>query len=448
MTRLERLKIAATQPIDRSGLVAFRVLLGVLVTISALRFLAYGWVDELFVKPTFFFKYFGAGWVTPLPAPGMHIVFVAMTVLGLVFASGIAHRVVAPFLFFMFTYVQLIDVANWLNHYYLVSLLLLLSSFMPLQRGETSAPAWCWWLLRFQLGVVYVNAGLAKLSTDWLLHAQPLNIWLLARTGTPVVGSLFAERWVAFAFSWGGFLFDTTIPFFLLNKKTRLPAFAVLVGFHTAVGILFPIGMFPFIMIAGALVFFPPDWPRRLLRLRAAEPKPTTAPRFALPSRPLLGLALAYAVFQVVVPLRHFAYGSDDVAWHEQGMRMSWKVMVREKNGSVTFVVTSPKKGRTFYVDPRAYLTDRQERELGTQPDLILQLAHHVASDFRRKGYDDAEVRAEAMVSLNGRAAVPLIDPNVNLAKIEDGFATKRWIRPAPTTPPIHLRPLFVAELK
>ena len=36
------------------------------------------------------------------------------------------------------------------------------------------------------------------------------------------------------------------------------------VGFHLVTGMLFPIGVFPWVMIAGALVFFPPDWPGRL----------------------------------------------------------------------------------------------------------------------------------------------------------------------------------------
>jgi len=212
--RLERIAERLRTAKPAGALVAFRVALGVIVSVSAMRFLAYGWVDELFVKPTFFFTYWGFGWVKPLSASGMHALFVGIAVLGACFAAGFLYRAVALLLFVAFAYVQLLDVTNWLNHYYLVSLLLLLSSVMPLGRAASvdallrpqtkldAFPAWCTYLLRFQVGVVYVYAGLAKVTSDWLLHAEPLNIWLSARTGMPVIGAIFDERWAAYAFSW------------------------------------------------------------------------------------------------------------------------------------------------------------------------------------------------------------------------------------------------------
>jgi vitamin K-dependent gamma-carboxylase len=456
--RARALLARATVPVDAAGLVAFRIALGLLVSVSAVRFLAYGWVSELFVEPTFFFKYWGLSWVRALPAPGMHVVFVALAVLGAAFAAGLLYRIVAPSLFVLFAYVQAVDVTNWLNHYYLVSLLLLLASTMPLGRAAsidawlfperrlTRFPAWCTWLFRFQVGVVYVYAGLAKLTRDWLLHAQPLDIWLHARTDMPIVGAFFDERWAAYLFSWGGFLFDTTIVLFLLWRRTRVAAYAVVIGFHAMVGLLFPIGMFPFIMVTAVLVFFPADWPRRVLaKLRpgsAPAVPPVLPPRAAssaAPRRAFVILAAAYCVLQVVVPLRHRIYGGN-VLWHEQGMRFSWKVMVREKNGSITYLVDSPSQGRTWYVSPRKYLTARQERELSGQPDLVLQLAHHIQRDFQARGLTDARVRVEAIVSLNGRSAAPMIDPDVDLSRVEDGLGKAHWILPEPEGPPIHLR--------
>jgi uncharacterized membrane protein YphA (DoxX/SURF4 family) len=141
----------------------------VIVSVSAIRFLVYGWVDELFIKPKFFFTYWGFSWVKPLPGCGMYAVFVLLALAGVCFAAGFFYRLVAPLLVVLFVYVQLIDVTNWLNHYYLVSLLLLLSTLMPLGRvhsldslfrKETASancdkwlPAWCTYLLRFQVGV-------------------------------------------------------------------------------------------------------------------------------------------------------------------------------------------------------------------------------------------------------------------------------------------------------
>ncbi len=461
---IERIARAARRPVDVASLAAFRFILGALVCASGVRFLAFGWVDELWSQPTTFFTYWGFDWVKPLPAPGMHLVCAALVVLGAALAVGAFTRVVAPVLLVAFVYIQLVDVTNWLNHYYLVSLLLLLSCFLPIGRAWSvdawrrpservdSFPAWMVWLIRFQIAVVYFHAGLAKLTSDWLLHAQPLNIWLTARTELPVLGAISDQRVVAYAFAWGGFLFDTTVWAFLLHRRTRPFAYAVVLAFHLTVGWLFPIGMFPFIMTASVLVFFSPSWPRALLarqgleRLAVRLDGARTGDRdrsggLRVPPFVWRGAIAAYCAFQLLFPFRHRLYGGN-VLWHEQGMRFSWKVMVRQKNGSVTYVVSSKKAGRTWYDSPRRWLTSRQERELGGQPDLVLQLAHRIADDARAKGYDDVEVRAEAWVSLNGRPAALMIDPNVDLAKIEDGIGRATWILPEPGGAPIHLRPL------
>jgi hypothetical protein len=125
-------------------------------------------------------------------------------------------------------------------------------------------------------------------------------------------------------------------------------------------------------------------------------------------------------------------------------MRFSWRVMSREKNGSVTLTATSPKQARTWIVSPGQYLTGLQEREMATQPDLIWQLARHIGEQLKQTGVDDVEVRADAWVSLNGRPAARLVDPAVDLMQVQDDLRPKPWILPAPETEPIHLKPLAV----
>src|SRR5204862_170438 len=82
-------------PWPAAGLVAFRILLGAIVCIGAIRFLLYGWVDRLFVEPSFFLSYWGFSWVRPLPTPWMHTVFVAIAVLGVAYAAGVFFRAIA-----------------------------------------------------------------------------------------------------------------------------------------------------------------------------------------------------------------------------------------------------------------------------------------------------------------------------------------------------------------
>jgi hypothetical protein len=51
-------------------------------------------------------------------------------------------------------------------------------------------------------------------------------------------------------------------------------------------------------------------------------------------------------------------------------------------------------------------------------------------------------VRAEALVSLNGRRPAPLFDPQVDLTKVRDGFGPADYLLPAPTTPPARVHRL------
>lgn len=450
------------RPVDAAWLAALRISFGAALAISMWRFIANGWVELLFERPRFFFKYWGFAWVPALSGSGMEALLWSLTGLALCVAAGLAFRLTAPLFALGLVYLQLIDVSTYLNHYYLAGLLALLLAVSPAhrawsldawlarRRGRTLGPAsvsaaWLY-LFRFQIAVVYVFAGLAKLQSDWLIHAQPLRIWLGASTDLPLIGPLFTTPWVPLVLSWCGFLFDTTIVGFLLHRRTRPYAYGVVLVFHALTRVLFPIGMFPVIMSLSALVFFDPDWPRRLLGRLGAEIPAPTLPSVPAPAgglqRWVLALGAFYCLLQLALPLRYLAYGGN-VLWHEQGMRFSWRVMVRAKGGGTTFAVHSQRLQRTWYVSPREYLTRMQEDEMASQPDLILQLAHHIREDFAARGLGPVEVRAESRAALNGRRSAPLVDPRVDLTRVDDGLGRAPFILPAPTAAPAHTRPVL-----
>jgi vitamin K-dependent gamma-carboxylase len=461
---IDRLRRALAQPVDGAWLAGFRVLFGVTMCASMLRFIGYGWIDGFFVRPRFHFTYWVFSWIEPLPGPLMHALFWLLAAAALCIALGLYFRVAAWAFVVGFTYLQLIDVTTYLNHYYLASLLGGLLALSPAHRlasldtwrepglRRDQVPRLWLWLLRFQVGVVYTYAGLAKAHQDWLIDAQPLRVWLAARSDLPLIGPLFTLDWAPHAFSWAGFLFDSLVVWFLLWRRSRPFAFLAVVVFHVLTRVLFPIGMFPVIMILAALVFFSPSWPRVLLgRVRPRKPDPARQPRPVAERASMrtpralstfaVAAALGYCLVQLVWPLRCFAYGGD-VRWHEQGMRFSWRVMVREKNGSVTFHVRQKRTGRVWQVSPHRYLTRLQEREMATQPDLILQFAHFLRDDFERRGLGPVAVTVDAQASLNGRRMKPLIDPQVDLAQLEDGLWPASYILPAPTERPPQIRPI------
>lgn len=436
--------------VDLAGLAAVRVLWGATLFVGLTRFVTHGWVERQYVEPTYFFKYPGFAWVfVPGPA-GLYTLFGVTAVCALLIALGAFTRAAALGFAVGFTWIQLLDITNYLNHYYLVVLLSWWLVFAPShhvfsvdawlarRRGrplpEAGATAWLW-LFRGQLALVYVGAALAKVHPDWLWYGQPLGIWMNARTELPLLGPLLDERWVGVAMSWGGFLYDLTIVLWLSWRRTRPFAFLVVLVFHSLTHLFFDIGLFPFLMTIGATLFFSPSWPRRFM--------PGTRPAcdargYRPPSRPLFVVMGLYLLVQVGVPLRHLAIPGD-VLWTEEGMRFSWKVMVREKNGSVIYEVIDRRSGREWHVSPFDYLTWRQANEMSAQPDLIVQLAKHIGADFARRGLD-VEVRARVWVSLNGRRRAQLFDPSVDLVRVNEHQRPAPWILPMPEDPPLEMR--------
>ena len=413
----------------------------------AARFVSRGWVERLYLEPSYHFTYPGFSWVRPLPAAGMYALYAVMVLAGLALALGWRPRWAALVFTLGFAYAEAIDVTTYLNHYELVTLVGVLCVVLPLPARRVSVaespaqralarpepvgstvPVWAVWLVRFQLGAVYVFAGLGKVDVDWLLRGEPLHTWLLGRTDLPLVGPWFADRWVAVALSWGGALFDLGVVAFLLRRRTRPFAYAAVVVFHAITGWLFPgIGAFPFVMIVLTPIFFEPDWPDRVRgsvgRRFGLVSVPPVTPVAAAAVTPLstwrvrLGIAavVMWVVVQLVVPLRHLAYPGD-VRWTEEGYRWSWRVLLTEKEGSATFRLTGPATGLTRTVWPSDELAPHQVRSMSVRPDLIRQYAHHLADEVERTGTARPEVRVDAWVAIAGLPRTRLMDPAVDLA--------------------------------
>ncbi|MEO0423884.1 MAG: HTTM domain-containing protein [Pseudomonadota bacterium] len=450
-------------PRDIAALAVFRILIGALMCFGALRFMRNGWIERLYVEPQFHFKYWGFTWVHVPGEVGLYLLYCGIALAALCVAIGLLYRIAIIAFWCMFTYAELMDVTTYLNHYYFISVLTLIMCFLsphrawsvdawrrPPLRTET-LPAWQTYWVRFQVSLLYFYAGWAKFETDWLLHAQPLNIWLPPHSGLPLLGPFLEQPWVHFTFSWFAFLFDTLIIGFMLWRPARPWAFIVILVFHYFTHVFFNIGLFPFIMVFSVLIFFEAGWPRKVAsRLRL--PLPTRSAAVALAPAERWGAwrggaavaVVLFCAFQFLMPLRHWYYPGT-VLWHEQGMRFSWRVMLREKSGSLEYrVVIGRQDGtrRTVIVSPHRYLTEEQYREMAGQPDLILQLAHHIRDDYLAQGFDTVEVYAESLVSLNGRAAHRMIDPSVDLSRTRLGLARAAWITAPPTEPPPLQRPL------
>ncbi|MEO0437878.1 MAG: HTTM domain-containing protein [Pseudomonadota bacterium] len=454
-------------PKDIAALAVFRMLLGALMCFGALRFIRNGWIERMYVEPDFHFKFWGFEWVAVPSQAWLYALYGGIALTAFMVSIGAFYRVAIIAFWCLFTYAELMDVTTYLNHYYLVSLLSLILCFLSPHRAwsidawrkpelaSATLASWQTYWLRYQVGLLYFYAGMAKFEPDWLLHAQPLNIWLPPHSGLPLLGPFLELTWVHYAFSWFAFLFDTTIIGFMLWKRARPYAFVVILVFHYFTHLFFNIGLFPLIMVFSVLVFFEADWPRKIFRFlslasivdKQKEPSKVTCSEGLAWRPPSVFYASAIAffcAFQFLFPLRQWLYPGT-VLWHEQGMRFSWRVMVREKSGSLQYRVIYGGERKATLVSPNQYLTEDQYREMAGQPDMVLQLAHHIRDEYTARGLAPVEVYADSRVSLNGRLAHRMIDPTVDLAQVEDTLREAAWITDAPSESPPLQKPLRLA---
>jgi len=237
---------------------------------------------------------------------------------------------------------------------------------------------------------------------------------------------------------------------------------------------MFQIGVFPVVMIGATLIFFPAGWHERVLngiwkldirywilgiltRETVEESRISNIEypisRFKNPeligpspsgeslSRTLVGrmgeglprlttiLLTAYLLFHLLFPWRYLLYPGN-LFWTEEGYRFSWRVMLMEKAGTATFYVKDGQTGREGVVNNGDFLRAHQEKQMAMQPDMILQFARFLEKYYADNGVNRPAVRAEVYVTLNAKPSRLLIDPNIDLSKIEDDWKHKDWILP------------------
>lgn len=431
MTDLRTITSAYWQRSIPSAPVALlRVLFGFLMLVSCVRFILLGWIDAQYIDPAVHFPYTGFEWVVSLGDPGMYWLFGVMTLAALGVMLGAFYRVSIITFFLCFTYVELIDKTYYLNHYYFVSLAAFLFCLVPAnaafsvdswrrpERRRDVLPRWTLDVFKVQIGIVYLYAGIAKITSSWLIDAMPLRIWLPAHADMPVLGPLFALSWVPWVFAWAGMLYDVSVPFFLAWRRTRLVAYAAVIVFHVITGLLFQIGVFPIVMIGMTLVFFAdPSAPS----MQTPDlPRPRAIVRWAL---------VTYVVIQLLVPWRFLLYPGE-LFWTEEGYRFSWRVMLMEKAGTALFKVEDRATGRSGYVDNRMFLNEHQEKQMAMQPDMVVQFAHVLHRHYAALGMTDPKVTAEVWVTLNGAPSALLVDPHRDLARESLGLHRYDWIMP------------------
>jgi vitamin K-dependent gamma-carboxylase len=499
----KRMRGALTAGVDPSSLAVFRIGFGALIAWEVWRAFDTNLIRADYDIPPFLFRWWLFEWVRPLPGPLIYVAFALLGVAAASLALGFKTRISAALTFVGMAYWFLLDKSSYLNHRYLATIVAFLLILMPANAAYSldarrnsvarTIPAWPVWLVRFQIAVPYFFGGVAKLNFDWLVRAEPLKSALAVHADLPVVGALIENNAVAHVLALGSAALDLFVPFLMLHRRTRIPAFAFSLAFHFINARLFEIGIFPWLMIVGSTVFFEPDWPARMLRAlrggssrtrtvtvagavlgfviggfvpetfsivralagsfgvavlafhvaggRDAEaaappgdtlrdaPHAARTPRRTVLSRPLAVFLTAWIGVQCVVPLAHFAIPGNEY-WTEEGNRFAWHMLVRVKTARVAWHVTDTATGRAWLADPRRFLTSYQLSKLDV-PDMILQFAHRLEEIYRANGIDDVQVRVDARARLNGRRWQRYIRREVDLTSVPRPYLPPAdWIVP------------------
>ncbi|MFT5104166.1 MAG: vitamin K-dependent gamma-carboxylase [Candidatus Latescibacterota bacterium] len=427
--------------IDNTGLVLWRVVFGLLITIEGFGAISTGWVRRTLIEPDFTFNFIGFEFLQPLPGSWMYVYFALMGTFGVLITIGYKYRFSMFCYALMWSCVYLMQKTSYNNHYYLMMLLCWIMVFLPANRWlsldakvnpllkSPAMPRWVLLVVILQVWIVYTYASLAKWYPEWL-DGTVTALFMKGKSGYWLIGDLLQLEWVHFTITYVGVLFDLLIVPLLLWKRTRVIGFSISVLFHLFNSIVFQIGIFPYMSIAFAFFFFSSE----TLRKRFIPNKEiyvgneVRVPKY----KPLLiGALTIYFIFQIGLPLRHWGF-QDDVLWNEEGHRLSWRMMLRSKSGVLNVTVEDKETGERSTFDYKKLLSKKQRKSVKTKPDLLWQLAQRI-KDYQAKGGKDVAVYMDVTIRVNGGAYHQLLDSQIDLAAEEwHHFKHHDWIMPAP----------------
>jgi len=426
------------EEVDNSSLVMFRVFFGLLLALETGGAIATGWVHNTFIEPEFTFTFIGLEFLQPLPGNWMYVYFSFMALLGIGVMLGYRYKWCLGAYTLLWTMSYLMQKSHYNNHYYLLVLLCLMMLITPAHRylsmdvkrnpkiSSLTCPRWCYVFFMFQLWIVYTWAGIVKFYPGWLNGDFVSNLFA-SRAHFFLIGPLLQNELLQQMLIYGGIFFDLFIIYLLLWKRTRMLALFLSFFFHMFNSWVLHIGIFPYLMLAMDLFFFPPEKVRStfLKKKPKVSPIPINAPISRGKEFFTYAMAL-YFLIQILLPIRPYLF-KGNVFWTEEGHRLSWRMMLRTKRGNVKYKIIR-ENGEQIMINPRKTLAAYQANSMASKPDMIWQYAQRLKKEYLKKG-EVIQVYAIAYASLNGSSYKQFIDPEVDLAAEPwKRFQHKEWI--------------------
>ena len=426
--------------IDNSSLVVFRIIFGLLCFLESVGAIFTGWIKRTLVEPEFTFSFIGLEWLQPLPGDWMYVYYCIMGCFGLLIMLGYKYRMSMIVFTIMWSCTYFMQKASYNNHYYLLILLSALMVFLPANRyasidakqnpeiKSNAMPNWCKWFFVLQLFILYTYAAIAKTYPDWLDLTFP-KILMTGKINYPIIGGFLQNDFMPYLVGYGGLLFDGLIIPLLLFKPTRKYAFFASIFFHLFNAIVFQVGVFPFLSLAFSLFFFEPKTIKNIFLKKKVfyDEAEIVVPSY---KTPMLAICSIYFIIQIALPIRHH-FIEDNVLFTEEGHRMSWRMMLRSKQGVAVYTIKDKATKEAKVINLDNYLSPKQKRMASTKPDVIWQFSQHLKKEFKAKG-QDIEVYVNCKISVNGRPYEPLVNPKIDIANVKwDPFRHSDWLLPS-----------------
>ena len=421
--------------IDNSPLIVFRIFFGFLISCESFGAIITGWVKRVLIEPKFTFSFIGLEWLQPLPGYGMYFYFIIMGLFGIAIMLGYRYRVAIIGYTILWAGVYFMQKTSYNNHYYLLLIISFYMIFLPANQyasldvkqqrihKQNTMPYWISLLFIVQVTIVYFYAAIAKFYPDWL-DGTFTKLLLSGTTSNEFLLKIFLNKYFYLFIAYAGILFDLLIVPLLLFKKTRTIALVASLSFHLFNAIFLQIGIFPFFALSFSLFFYPPEKIRKLFFKNKPSIEEPIAYNYSR-KRFFLYFLIPFLFIQFILPLRHHLI-EGDVLWTEEGHRLSWRMMLRKRDGFINFKIKNNDTGEITSYDYHKNLSPKQANTLATKPDFIWQYCQRIKQEYSGK---NISIFIDCKNNINNGEFKTLIDPKQDFAKAKwNYFWHNEWV--------------------
>ncbi len=421
----------------------FRILFALVLILQYTTYSSSKFVEKGILAPAFLFYYDFFPFVKAIPKSGLKFVLLLTVVGPILMLFRKTCRVGAAIYFIAFLYLFLLEESYYNNHYYLILMMAFFYAVFKQYKTESGiwySPNWQHFILIFMLCIVYLFGGLVKLKYDWIVSQQPTRILLDINAENSQFSDLLRSEFAVYYITIGGVLFDLSISFLLLWRRTFILGVIATIIFHVTNHFIFnlgeggTIGIFPLMMIAANVLFAPPEIFRKFL----SKFLPGTREAFTIPQKEVqnhfnkvsYSLLVAFFILQILLPLRPHVQGSE-VNWTGQADFFAWRMKLNNKKAKARFYIKYSPEEQAQEINIGRIINTMQISMMGQHVDMIYKFSKYLTERFEKESGKRPIITADFQVSLNGRPYQPIVDPETNLAEISySPFIHPDWVLP------------------